>query len=143
LPEPTLKLVRVETADITEERPELTDDIDSTDCFLDKLSASDGLLGGKEGGAFSKDACEGLRGGREGTALSSFSVFSHLASRGAGRTSLAPAGWLPIVRDEATPLLVSGGLFVLSDRFPAGRFGSGGGGFFLGVTAWSYDGGAT
>jgi hypothetical protein len=92
LPEPTLKLVRVETADITEERPELIDDTDSTDCFLVRLCASDGLLGGREGGAFSDAACEGLRGGSEGTGLSSFSAFSHFARRGAGSTSLGPAG---------------------------------------------------
>jgi hypothetical protein len=63
---------------------------------------------------------------------------------GGGRTPLkedllesVPAGVFPTACSEDTPLLTSGGLFVLWDRGSAGRRGNAGGGpLFLAATAW-------
>lgn len=117
--------MRAEYAEI-DDRPDATEDIESTDCFLDNVKLiSLPLLGGRLGGRLGTPLPDGLLGGSTGIGPSSRP--SHFFIAGAGRISrdggggggFLPCGVLPI----PGPLLVVGGLFVL-----AGRLGRGGGG---------------
>jgi hypothetical protein len=136
LDEAALKLVRFEMAD-TEERPEATDAMDSIELFRIELGA-DGLRGGRLGaasilgdglragraGRFSEvdllPLTEGGRGGGRRLPLVEFSVGSPIA----WTTLPSPAGVFP------TSLCIAP--VALSLLVPLGRFGSAGGGFFLG-----------
>lgn len=140
-PCPMLWLVRLDSAEAVD-LADMVEATDSMDARLPFSCCSEGRRGGSAGTGDVPPCCEGL-GGSDGRTLGLSGVLLWIPGGGSKSPLASGAGWLPIGLVELTPLLRTGGLFVVLARCSAGRLGSGGGGglAFLYGTACSYVGG--